>query len=122
MEIPKNVTVLLDGTLHEALSQMDILHAKSDYYKDRRIAILETAPQIRTIKLVDNSSELRRISLFEGEKKFYLAFPYMQFIFTRGRFAVAFKNKPGDPFGQLILPSLPNIYPEGRVCLGSQRV
>jgi len=89
-----------------------------DKYKNRKITILEMEPHVRMIRLNHLPDPPPTESLFEGAKTFTLAFPWTQFTFFMGKMLVGFKKEPGNPFGPLIFPPLPNIYNEGQVCFG----
>jgi len=110
------INVLMDAKaqdVHELFGRESI----SEHIGARRIVILETAPQKRTIKLCDTGADYS----FIGTNTFYLQFPWMQFAFFRGKMGVAFKEGPGEESGTLMMPPLPNVYQDsGRVCLGDK--
>jgi len=117
--MPENISILFQGTLKEVGQEYGENQWGEYSYSHRQVTILETAPQIRTIKVTYTYSDS---PICFGIRTFHVAIPYFQFALANGRVVVAFKRSQGNPFGRMSLPCLPNIYNNGTVCFGRQKV
>jgi hypothetical protein len=83
---------------------------------DFRHIVLDIEPQVRTIRF--RQSPTTYPLSYCVDRNYHLAFPKIRFGFWEEGLFAAFVGKTKDGEDAFFIPMLPNIHPEGRVCMG----